>query len=248
MVDHAFTDTRLAGLYDALNPWGRGDDFYLGLVHDAGAVLDVGCGTGALLARAREEGHTGRLCGLDPAPGMLAVARRRQDVEWTLGALPHVRPGGAFDLVVMNGHAFQVWVDDAEIRASLAAVRELLAPGGRFAFETRNPAGRAWESWTPDRAVEVDGVRVGHEVVAGFDGRTVTFDTTFRGAGWRTAEVSRSTLRFLTAGELDGFLAEAGLVVESRWGDWDRSPVTASSPEILSVCRVAEQVSKAAAS
>ncbi|MFJ8820456.1 class I SAM-dependent methyltransferase [Streptomyces sp. NPDC102467] len=236
MPDHAFTDARLAGLYDALNPWGPGDDFYLDLVRGAGSVLDVGCGTGALLIRAREEGHPGRLCGLDPAAGMLAVARRRADVEWVAGTLDSaVRPEGPFDLVVMNGHAFQVWVDDAEIRTSLEAVRGLLAPGGRFAFETRNPAARAWERWTPSRAVEVGGVRVAHEVVGDFDGRTVTFDTTFGGA-----EVSRSTLRFLARGELDGFLAGAGLEVEARYGDWDHSPLMASSPEIVSVCRVAD--------
>ncbi|GAA2319993.1 class I SAM-dependent methyltransferase [Streptomyces kunmingensis] len=241
MPDHAFTDARLAALYDTLNPWGPGDDFYLDLVRGAGAVLDVGCGTGALLVRAREEGHRGRLCGLDPAAGMLAVARRRADVEWVEGTLGSAaRLEGPFDLVVMTGHAFQVWVDDAEIRTSLAAVRGLLAPGGRFAFETRNPAARAWAGWTPARAVEVDGVRVAHEVVAGFDGRTVTFDTTFSAAGWAGAEVSRSTLRFLSEGELDGFLGGAGLVAGARYGGFDRSPLTASSPEIVSVCRVAD--------
>ncbi|MFD6620214.1 class I SAM-dependent methyltransferase, partial [Streptomyces albidoflavus] len=189
MPDRAFTDARLAALYDALNPWGPGDDFYLSLVRGAGAVLDVGCGTGALLARAREEGHTGRLCGLDPAAGMLSVARGRagsgSGVEWVRGTLDSgVRLAGPFDLVLMNGHAFQVLVEDAEIRTALDAVRGLLAPGGRFAFETRNPAVRAWEGWTPSAAVVVDGVRVAHEVVRGFDGRTVTFDTTFLAEGW----------------------------------------------------------------
>lgn len=243
MPDHAFTDTRLAALYDALNPWGPGDDFYLDLVRGAGAVLDVGCGTGALLARAREEGHTGRLCGLDPAPGMLAVARGRAGagVEWVRGTLDSAaRPDGPFDLVLMTGHAFQVLLDDAEIRTCLEAVRGVLAPGGRFAFETRNPAARAWEGWTPSAAVVVDGVRVAHEVLRGFDGRTVTFETTFLADGWSGPEVSRSTLRFVAAAELDGLLAAAGLVAEARYGDFDRSPLAPTSPEIVSVCRVAD--------
>ncbi|MFI0237290.1 class I SAM-dependent methyltransferase [Streptomyces sp. NPDC016845] len=250
MPDRAFTDTRLAALYDALNPWGPGDDFYLDLMRGARAVLDVGCGTGALLIRAREEGHAGRLCGLDPAAGMLSVARERADagVEWVRGTLDSaVRPAGAFDLVLMNGHAFQVLVDDAEIRTFLAAVRGVLAPGGRFAFETRNPAVRAWEGWTQSAAVVVDGVRVAHEVVRGFDGRTVTFDTTFLAEGWSGPEVSRSTLRFVAEDELDGFLRAAGLVAEARYGAFDRSPLTAHSPEIITVCRVADQLTAAGA-
>src|SRR2546426_5801764 len=45
----------------------------------AGAVLDVGCGTGALLAAlAQSEPPLGvRLAGLDPSPEMLAVARSK---------------------------------------------------------------------------------------------------------------------------------------------------------------------------
>jgi len=49
--------------------------------------LDVGCGTGALLHQARESSHCGRLCGLDPADGMLKQARARSDIEWVLGDL-----------------------------------------------------------------------------------------------------------------------------------------------------------------
>jgi len=70
-----------AAWYDVLNPWGPSDDFYLDLVMSAACVLDVGCGTGRLLHRAREAGHTGRLCGLDPDPAMLEQARARTDIE-----------------------------------------------------------------------------------------------------------------------------------------------------------------------
>ncbi len=152
MVDRQFSDPELASLYDAFCPWDdRGDlGFYLPLVMSADSVLDVGCGTGALLHRARDDGHRGRLCGLDPAIGMLEQARRRCDVEWRLGDLASAHWEQDFELVVMTGHAFQVLVDDDEIRSSLAAVRAALSSEGRFAFETRNPLAREWESWTPD--------------------------------------------------------------------------------------------------
>src|SRR2546421_4690827 len=92
MVNLQFRDDRLAALYDRLFPWERRDDFpfYLKLIMSATSVLDVGCGTGALLRRAREAGHTGRLCGLDPAVGMLNQARGRADIEWVLGDLSSV--------------------------------------------------------------------------------------------------------------------------------------------------------------
>ena len=70
--------------YEVMNPWGPCDDFYLGLVMAAASVLDVGCGTGLLLRRARDDGHRGRLCGLDPDPAMLRQAQVGPDVEWVL--------------------------------------------------------------------------------------------------------------------------------------------------------------------
>lgn len=89
MTERQFSEDRLAALYDRFFPPERREDFafYLPLVMSARSVLDVGCGTGALLRLAREAGHTGRLCGLDPAEGMLNQARRRSDIEWVHGDL-----------------------------------------------------------------------------------------------------------------------------------------------------------------
>jgi len=242
MTDRSFSDVSLAALYDALNPWGPSDDFYLDLVMSARSVLDVGCGTGRLLGRAREAGHEGRLCGLDPAAAMLVQARRRAAVEWVLGDLASARWEREFDLVVMSGHAFQVLVGDEELRSSLVAVREALADDGRFVFETRNPAARAWESWTPEHVREVsdaDGhvVTVRHEVESPVLGDRVTFTETFDHPAWERPRSSRSTLRFLGQDALDRFLAEAGLVVEERYGDWGRGLFTPTAPEIITVAR-----------
>lgn len=247
MVDRAFSDSSLARFYDVLNPWeARGDfDFYLPLVMSAEAVLDVGCGTGALLHAAREAGHTGRLCGLDPADAMLDHARERSDIEWILADLGSVGWDREFDLVVMTGHAFQVFVEDDEVRASLAAIRSALDDDGRFAFETRNPQVRAWERWTPDHPIEAadtDGrvVRLEHEVETPVDGDLVSFTMTYTSPALDGPQTSHSTLRFLDANSLAAYLSDAGLTIEERYGDWTGGPLTDTSPEIITIARRAE--------
>ena len=246
MVDRQFSDAGLAALYDAFCPWDERRDlaFYLPLVMSAGAVLDVGCGTGALLHRARESGHSGRLCGLDPADGMLRQARRRSDIEWVHGDLGGVAWDQEFDLVIMTGHAFQVLLEDDEIRAALAAISSALVDGGHFAFETRNPLTREWESWTPENAVEVVDaggatVRMAHEVATPVDDQFVSFRTTFTSPAWAQPQTSHSTLRFLDADALVQYLAEAELAIEEQFGDWDRWPLTDTSPEIITTVAAA---------
>ncbi|MFF0382499.1 class I SAM-dependent methyltransferase [Streptomyces sp. NPDC004286] len=246
MSAHPFNDLSLAALYDALNPWGPGDDFYLGLIRAADSVLDIGCGTGRLLRRARTEGHPGRLTGLDPAAAMLVQARRGDpDVEWVLGDTRSSRWRGEFALAVMTGHAFQQLVRDEEIRQCLDAVREALTEGGRFVFETRNPGARAWEGWTPDRVHTVTGpdgteIRVHHEVTHGPAAGVVGFSETLTRAGRPAPRTGHNTLRFLGTGELDRFLTGAGLRAVARYGDWDRGPLTPESPEIITIAGAAD--------
>jgi SAM-dependent methyltransferase len=244
VADLQFTHPTLAALYDSLSPRAeRSDfDFYLSLALAARSVLDVGCGTGSFLREVRAAGHAGRLCGIDPAAGMIGEARRTDGIEWHRGELPDAGFRAAFDLVVMAGHAFQVLLGDDELRRFLAAVRAALTADGCFAFETRNPGARAWERWADycwPTVVGLDGepVEVRSRIERPFDGNTVTFSQTYVSPAWPEPHVSPSTLRFLDRDTLNAFLREARLTVTAQYGDWDRSPVTATSPEIITLAR-----------
>jgi ubiquinone/menaquinone biosynthesis C-methylase UbiE len=94
-------------------------------------LLDVGCGTGALLHRLASGNPAVRLTGVDPVPEMLAVARRRlsRDVELREGwaeRLPF--PSERFDVVVCC-NAFHYIREPA---ASLREMGRVLVPGGRL--------------------------------------------------------------------------------------------------------------------
>ncbi|MHB8646590.1 MAG: class I SAM-dependent methyltransferase [Thermomicrobiales bacterium] len=244
-IEEKFTDDRLAALYDAFcPPPTQRDDFafYLPLVMAARAVLDVGCGTGALLHLARQSGHIGRLCGLDPASGMLNQARRWPDIEWVHGDLASVGWNREFDLVVMTGHAFQEFIADDEIRVAFAGIRSALSEGGRFGFETRNPLVRAWERWPERYSGEVTDatgavVRCEYRVETPVVGDIVQSNSTFTSPAWDRPVVSRGALRFLDAASLSAFLSGAGLMIEVQFGDWAGQPLTETSPEIITIAR-----------
>ncbi len=94
-------------------------------------LLDVGCGTGALLQRLSRKHRAGQLSGVDPVPEMLAVARSRLPPEIELREgwaerLPF--DDGQFD-IVLSCNVFHY------VREPAAALREMsrvLSPGGRL--------------------------------------------------------------------------------------------------------------------
>lgn len=225
--------------YDAMNTWGPSDDFYLALVMDASAALDVGCGTGSLLKRARDDGHTGDLCGVDPDPLMLDQARTDARVEWVACDAASMAWESRFDLAVMTGHAFQNLIEDEVVAASLSSIRRSLRPGGRFAFETRHPQARAWDGWNTSfevRNADGEPVVVFYEVLDVQDD-VVTLTETLAGRWWPQPQVEEGRLRFLDEDALVVALAAAGFAVESRYGGWDRRPIDATSEEIIVTAR-----------
>jgi SAM-dependent methyltransferase len=236
-----YSDADAAALYNALNPWGPSDDFYVALAMASPSVLDVGCGTGRMLHRARAAGHAGRLVGIDPDRGMLDIARRHSDIEWVEGTAASMTWDREFDLAVMMSHAFQCFVTDDELRTSLAAIRCALLDDGRFVFETRNPAVREWEEWNPRNPIDVADpagrpVRVTYEVQA-VEGDVVTFTETTSDPEGTVLRVDRGRLRFLDRDALTRFLFEVGFTVDAQYGGWFGETLDQTSREIVTFAR-----------
>jgi ubiquinone/menaquinone biosynthesis C-methylase UbiE len=173
---------------------------------------------------------------------MMQVARSRagsERVRWIDSNAKSLALDARFDLIVMTGNVFQVFLEDDEVRATLRTLRRHLSPGGRLAFETRNPLVEEWRGWRPHltrETIEVPGIGAVdvHYDIASADGAFVTYETHYR-FGPDDVSVGRDTLRFMTQEELAAFLADAGFTEIAWFGDWDRSPLTAASPEFVVV-------------
>jgi SAM-dependent methyltransferase len=218
--DPIFAEPRLAAVYDAFDGERADLDLYVGLVDelDARTVLDVGCGTGSLACRLAQLGIA--VVGVDPAAASLDVARGKPGadrVRWVLGTAADAGAVGA-DLAVMTGNVAQVFLGDDDWRQVLVAIRAALRPGGWLAFETRDPARRAWERWTPTGTRRTLDVPAAGRVTAWTD--LVSEDlplVSFRHHWAFDADgaelTSDSTLRFRSQDEIRSSLADAGFEV-----------------------------------
>jgi SAM-dependent methyltransferase len=113
------------------------------------AFLDVGCGTGTLLAGLRARHRDWRLAGADGAAEMLAVASRKpggRTIAWARARLDAPPPfAGPFDAAGCFYDTLNHLTDGAALAAALAGLASVLRPGGLLTFDVTNDRGfAAW--------------------------------------------------------------------------------------------------------
>ncbi len=230
MIDDPYRDADLVGLYDLDNPGGQDHLFFRALADevDAHSIIDLGCGTGLLTRSLARPGRT--VIGVDPSRTMLDYARRQpgsESVTWIHGDALALAPTGTADLALCTGNAI-MHVGSAELPSTLTSIAAALRPDGTISFESRNPAYRAWERWTPEATyservtpagllrewLDVTDVREGRVV---FDAHNVFPDGEDR--------VYTSVLLFRSAEEFQQELEVAGFADITCTADWHGTSV-----------------------
>jgi SAM-dependent methyltransferase len=157
-----------AALYDAVYEGRRADlSVYLGLcTASRGRVLELGAGTGRLLAPLLAKGIDA--LGIERDPDALEVGRRRLGAlggqrfshrlvegDMTSFALP-----SRFSLVIIACNTVSLLLEEADLAAALGAIRRHLLPGGALVFDVSRVEGHSWHRPPYTWQSEAEGVWV----------------------------------------------------------------------------------------
>lgn len=248
--DRLYSDAELAQFYDLDNGWGADLEYCRQMARTARSVLDLGCGTGRFAATLAEErlshGDDIDITAVDPAAAMLDIARHRPGgghVRWIEGDARSLRLDRQFDLVLLTGHAFQVFLTDEDQVAVLQTIAAHLAPEGRFIFDSRNPAVAEWRDWLPEQterqlqhpqlgAIKAWNDRT-HDAATGI----VTYETYYQCLADHEVFFASSRIAFPGRDHLARMMELAGLTVETWLGNWQGDANSATSSDIIPIGR-----------
>ena len=229
-------------------------DFYGALVTpETQSFLELGCGTGVIttaLARRIAEQHTGdtriRVTGLDVAREMLKIAQERDpQIEWVLGDFREPPVSGEYDLIICCFNVLQMMLHEPDISSVFRAARRLLKPDGQFAFDLYQPNLAYLAQPQKNRLVRAVSDRSGKRFElredAVYDPESLVYTLDWRLIDLDNPGSPLATMHYYVrqyfASDIERLLADAGLAIEQRYGDFDRSEFTSSSKKQIIVCR-----------
>jgi ubiquinone/menaquinone biosynthesis C-methylase UbiE len=108
----------------------------LARIQSGESVLDVGCGTGSLTIVAKRRAGAGQVCGIDPAPEMIAKSRKkakkaRADISFQTSVIEKLPfPDGHFDVVLSSLMLHHLPKSAREQGAR--EIKRVLKPNGRW--------------------------------------------------------------------------------------------------------------------
>jgi SAM-dependent methyltransferase len=237
---------RIAAFYDCEHAGFRDDiEFYLQAL-PGGSVLEIGAGTGRIAGELASAGL--HVCAVDPSEAMLSRARRRwgsrPNLSFQHGSLPAELPAGTFDAVILSLNTLWHLDDAGRQLASLKSVRSRLRPGGMLFVDLTNPLSMADRGAQGEIRERFRGVCGQGELTvqsAAWDDEAeqqlllhLTYDCVSEGPTLQRTLATLS-LRYVYRSELELMLGSCGFLVRAVFGDYDTSPYTAVSPNILSV-------------
>jgi SAM-dependent methyltransferase len=237
-----------ADLYDLVAPADAAmERFYVEAAGGPGRrVLDLACGSGRFTAPLAASGAVvtgGDLSETMLAQARVAVAERGASAEFVQLDMRDFVLGRQFDAIVIAANSLMHLHTRADFTRAFSSIRQHLAPGGRLLFDVFVPSMHLLS--LPAGQRELLGVfphpRLGEvtiEETIGYDPITQVMRTDWY---WSTADHKdfRHTpleLRQIFPQELPLLVETSGLQLIDRFGDFDRSPLTAGSRRQVCVC------------
>ncbi|WNV74548.1 class I SAM-dependent methyltransferase [Geodermatophilus sp. DSM 44513] len=201
-----------------------------------GTALELGVGTGrvALPLAARGVG----VHGIDLSPDMLARLRAKPGadrVPVTLGDFATTSVDGVFTLAYLVFNTIMNLTTQDEQVSCFRNVARHLAPGGRFVVEVGVPELRRLPPGEVARPFLLSPTRLGFDEYDVAAQRLVSHHHRLGDGQWRVVSMP---FRYVWPAELDLMARLAGMVLESRWEDWQRRPFTGESRSHVSVWRM----------
>lgn len=238
----AHLDPVVAGAYDVTHAAKSTHDTVgvavdlLAELADGGAAVEFAVGTGRLALPLAMTGV--QTYGLDVSEPMLAELRKKPGadrIDLTVGDMTstHVCPDAAVVYLVFNT-IMNLRTQQQQV-ACFRNVAAHLRPGGCFVIETMVPQLRRLSPGETILPFDVSPEHLGFEEYVDFVGQ-ISISHHYVIDGDRVRTVS-PFFRYVWPSELDLMGELAGMSLEHRWADWDRSPFTGDSPSHVSVWR-----------
>jgi len=212
-------------------------------------VLELGCGTGRLLAPLLGSG--GRVTGIDAEPAMLAVARQRllaygDRVQLVQGDMRRFSIDDRFELAVLGLNTFMHLLDQRDQLECLACIHTHLRPAGLLLIDLASPYTALRD--TPLGMLQHRFTRPS----GGGDGGTTTlwsvtstvpteqrahdalfFDEVDGESGSLRRTLVDVTLRLTYRYELELMLARSGFAIRALYGGYDSAPYADESDRLI---------------
>ncbi|MDX7988648.1 class I SAM-dependent methyltransferase [Xenorhabdus sp. 12] len=245
IIDRLYQDSNLAQFYDFDNDeWAPSYDYYLELASKAHSILDIGCGTGKLTNQIALTYPDKMIFGNDIAGSMLDIAKSKpagKQITWIKSDAKNLSLSQKFDLIILSGHAFQVFLTHQERVAVLKCIYQHLTEGGLCIFDSRNPLTKEWLTWTEkDSQREFSHPTLG-PVLAWNDFRinnnAVTYGTYYQTLNDKQVYQAFSTIAFPDFTDIQHAIAEANLIATNVLGSWQGDVYHERAEEMIFIVR-----------
>ncbi len=209
---------------------------FLARLAGSGAALEFAIGTGRVGIPLAARGIP--VTGIELSAPMIAQLRHKAD-EATLpvvaGDMATTTVPGAFSLVYLVWNSISNLRTQQEQVACFRNAARHLSPGGRFVIELWVPPLRRLPPGAPGVLMDVSAGHICFDTYDLVTQQCTSHHYTHEPDG--TTRYGPGNFRYIWPAECDLMAQLAGLELEERFADWDRSPFTSDSESHVSVWR-----------